>query len=397
VPAVAIGDHVLDLVAAADGGILPGAAANAVDVWAAEGMGAFLQLGPEAWSALRHGVSELLREGTEEGGEARDMGEELIRPMAAVELLLPTDIGDYTDFYSSIHHATNVGSMFRPDNPLLPNYKWVPIGYHGRASSIVPSGTPIRRPMGQVQQGEGPPEFGFTRQLDYELELGAVVGVGNPLGRPVPIEHAPDHLFGLVLLNDWSARDIQRWEYQPLGPFLAKNFASTISPWIVTLEALAPFRAPAFNRPAGDPAPLPYLDDSDDQRLGGFDLTLEVLLSTRTMREQGFAPIRVSRGSPAGLYWTVAQMLTHHASNGCNLRPGDLLGTGTISGPEPESRGCLLERTWRGTEPLRLPSGETRKFLEDGDEVTFRGWCERPGRARIGFGECRGMVGAEVA
>jgi len=287
--------------------------------------------------------------------------------------------------------------MFRPDNPLLPNYKWVPIGYHGRASSIVPSGTAIHRPMGQLQQGEAPPEFGFTRQLDYELELGAVVGVGNPLGRPIPIEQADDHLFGLVLLNDWSARDIQRWEYQPLGPFLAKNFASTISPWIVTLEALAPFRAPAFARPAGDPEPLPYLDDIDDRRQGGFDITLEVLISTRTMREQGFQPMRVSRGGFGGMYWTVAQMLAHHASNGCNLRPGDLLGSGTISGPEPESRGCLLERTWRGTEPLRLPSGETRKFLEDGDEVVFRAWCERPGYARIGFGECRGQVGAGFA
>jgi fumarylacetoacetase len=397
VPAVAIADQVVDLVAAADGGLLPGPAADAVDVWMAEGMGAFLQLGPEAWGALRQGVSELLRADTEEGGEAREMGDELVRPMAGVELLLPTDIGDYTDFYASVHHATNVGSMFRPDNPLLPNYKWVPIGYHGRASSIVPSGTPIHRPMGQLQQGEAPPEFGFTRQLDYELELGAVVGVGNPLGRPIPIEQADDHLFGLVLLNDWSARDIQRWEYQPLGPFLAKNFASTISPWIVTLEALAPFRAPAFRRPSGDPEPLPYLDDADDQRQGGFDITLEVLVSTRTMREQGFQPMRVSRGSFGGMYWTVAQLLAHHASNGCNLRPGDLLGSGTISGPEPETRGCLLERTWRGTEPLRLPSGETRKFLEDGDEVVFRAWCERPGYARIGFGECRGQVGSGVA
>ena len=392
VPAVAIGDEVLDLVAAADAGLLPGAAADAVDAWVAEGMAAFLGMGPDAWGAVRRGVSELLRADTEEGAEAREMGETLVRPARDVELILPADVGDYTDFYASLHHATNVGSMFRPDNPLLPNYKWVPIGYHGRASSLVPSGTAIRRPMGQVQQGEAPPAFGPSRQLDYELELGAVVGVGNPLGRPIPIEHAEGHLFGLVLLNDWSARDVQRWEYQPLGPFLAKNFASTISPWIVTLEALAPFRIPAFKRPAGDPEPLAYLHDPDDERSGGFGITLEVLLATRTMQEQGFAPARISIGGFGGMYWTMAQMLAHHASNGCNLRPGDLIGSGTISGPEPETRGCLLERTWRGTEPIRLPSGETRKFLEDGDEVTFRAWCERPGQARIGFGECRGTI-----
>jgi fumarylacetoacetase len=292
-----------------------------------------------------------------------------------------------------VHHATNVGAMFRPDNPLLPNYKWIPIGYHGRASSIVPSGATVVRPMGQTRPDqEKPPVFGYSKRLDYELELGAIVGVGNDLGRPIMIEHAAEHLFGMVLLNDWSARDIQGWEYQPLGPFLAKNFLSTISPWIITMDALAPFRAPRSARPAGDPAPLDYLDDADDAKHGGIDVTLEVLLSTKAMREQGHGDFRVSRGNFTEMYWTVAQMLTHHASNGCNLRPGDLLGSGTISGPAPDSRGCLLERTMGGKEKLKLPSGEERSFLEDGDEVIIRGWCERAGYARIGFGECRGMI-----
>jgi fumarylacetoacetase len=390
---IAIGDQVLSLTELADAGILPGLAAEAVDLWDAEGTGAFLATGPEAWSALRQGVSLALREGTEEGEEARGMAAELLVPMRDAELLLPVDIGDYTDFYASVHHATNVGSMFRPDNPLLPNYKWVPIGYHGRASSIVPSGVPVRRPMGQTRPDQAkPPAFGPSKRLDYELEVGAIVGVGNELGRPIPIEHAPDHLFGLVLLNDWSARDIQGWEYQPLGPFLAKNFLTTVSPWIVTMEALAPFRVPRAARPAEDPAPLDYLDDADDAKAGGVDLQLEVLLCSRTMAEQGHAPIRVSRGNFREMYWTIAQMLTHHASNGCNLRPGDLLGSGTVSGTTPDSRGCLLERTWGGKEKLKLPTGEERAFLEDGDEVILRGWCERPGAARIGFGECRGVV-----
>lgn len=393
-PGIAIGDQIVNLTEAADAGLLPGTAAEALDIWDAEGMAAFLELGPDTWSVLRQGVSELLREGTEEGNEAREMADDLLVPMRDAEIVLPTVIGDYTDFYASIHHATNVGSMFRPDNPLLPNYKYVPIGYHGRASSIVPSGTAIRRPMGQIRpDAERPPHFGSSGSLDYELEIGAVVGVGNALGRSIPIEHAEDHLFGLVLLNDWSARDIQSWEYQPLGPFLAKNFATSISPWIVTLDALAPFRAPAFPRPSGDPEPLPYLSDADDQKHGGFDVRLEVLIQSAQMREKRMAPHRVSQGNFQSMYWTVAQMLTHHASNGCNLQPGDLLGSGTISGPEKESRGCLLEMTWRGKEPISLPSGETRKFLEDGDEVVFRGWCERPGYARIGFGECSGRIG----
>ncbi len=390
---IAIGDQILSLTGAADAGILPGIAADAVDIWDAEGTSAFLQLGREAWTSLRQGASLVLQVGTEEGEEAQSMASDLLTPMADATMQLPCDIGDYTDFYASVHHATTVGAMFRPDNPLLPNYKWVPIGYHGRASSLVPSDAPVHRPMGQTRPDqEQPPVFGPTKRLDYELELGTIVGVGNDLGRSIPIEHASDHLFGVVLLNDWSARDIQGWEYQPLGPFLAKNFLTTISPWIVTMDALAPYRVPRTARPAGDPAPLDYLDDADDAKAGGIDVQLEVFLTTKAMREQGHGAFRVSRGNFKEMYWTVAQMLTHHASNGCNLRPGDLLGSGTISGPTPESRGCLLERTMGGKEKFKLPTGEERAFLEDGDEVTFRGWCERKGYARIGFGECRGRV-----
>jgi fumarylacetoacetase len=308
-------------------------------------------------------------------------------------MLLPAQIGDYTDFYASVFHATNVGSMFRPDEPLLPNYKHVPIGYHGRASSVVPSGTPVRRPVGQVKpDGASEPLMSASRRLDYELEVGAFVGPGNALGDAIAIEAAEQHLFGVCLMNDWSARDIQAWEYQPLGPFLAKSFATSISPWVITLEALEPFRAPAFPRPEGDPAPLPYLDADDTRSRGAIDLRLEVALSTLRMRELRQPAHVLSRSSLRHLYWTIGQLLTHHTSNGCNLRPGDLLGTGTVSGPTRDSRGCLLELTWRGTEPLQLPSGETRRFLEDGDEVIFRGWCERMGAARIGLGECRGLI-----
>ncbi|HTE47329.1 MAG TPA: fumarylacetoacetase, partial [Gemmatimonadaceae bacterium] len=282
---------------------------------------------------------------------------------------------------------------FRPDNPLLPNYKWMPIGYHGRASSIVLSGTDVRRPAGQTRDGaDGPPTVGPTRRLDYELEVGLFVGPGNSLGTPINIADAEAHVFGLCLVNDWSARDVQAWEYQPLGPFLAKNFATTISPWVVTMDALEPFRSPALERPAGDPAPLPYLSSIENSHSGGVAITLEVLLSSARMRDDGAQPFQVSKGSFADMYWTLAQLVAHHASNGCNLRPGDLLASGTVSGPTNESRGCLLERTWRGTEPLALPTGETRAFLDDGDEVTFRGWCERDGFRRIGFGECRGRV-----
>jgi fumarylacetoacetase len=308
---------------------------------------------------------------------------------------LPFRIGDYTDFYASIDHATNVGRLFRPDNPLLPNYKWVPIGYHGRASSIVVSGTEVQRPCGQTKAADAAePVFGPSRMLDYEVEVGFFVGEGNALGRSIPLEQAGERIFGLCLVNDWSARDIQSWEYQPLGPFLGKSFATTISPWVVTLDALAPYRVPALVRPEGDPEPLPYLRSDGDRERGGFDINLEVWLATAKMRESGEAAVRVSRGNMKDLYWTLAQMLTHHASNGCNLRPGDLLATGTVSGATADSVGSLLERTKRGAEPMALPNGESRKFLEDGDEVILRGWCEREGYARIGFGECRGVVGA---
>ena len=308
-------------------------------------------------------------------------------------MLLPADIGDYTDFYASLFHARNVGSMFRPDNPLLPNYKWVPIGYHGRASSVVPSPTAVRRPHGQIRPAEAPaPFYGPTRQLDYELELGAWIAEGNSLGTPISMEEAERHLFGVSLLNDWSARDVQAWEYQPLGPFLAKNFATTVSPWVVTMEALAPFRVPPEERGADDPAPLPYLDSEWNRQKGGVRITLDVAIQSRRMRDQAVPPARVSRSSFEGMYWTLAQMVVHHASNGCNLRPGDLIGSGTVSGPAKEERGCLLELSWRGTEPLTLPGGETRTFLEDGDEVVITGHAERPGAVRIGLGECRGTI-----
>jgi fumarylacetoacetase len=301
-------------------------------------------------------------------------------PMREAQMLLPARIGDYTDFYASIHHATNVGSMFRPDNPLLPNYKWLPIGYHGRASSIVVSGTPVKRPSGQTRDdANAPPVFGPSKRLDYELEMGVVIGRGNALGEPVPVKRALDHVFGFCLVNDWSARDIQTWEYQPLGPFLAKSFATSVSPWIVTLDALEPYRT----KPQREDPVLPYLKDDV-----AFDITVEVWLRTSKMTE----PVRLSRGNFRDMYWTVAQLVAHHTSNGCNLQPGDLLASGTISGTAKDSRGCLLELAWRGTEPVPLPTGETRKFLEDGDEVILRAYCEREGLPRIGFGECRGVI-----
>ena len=314
-------------------------------------------------------------------------------PMERTIMSMPAEIGDYTDFYASIEHATNVGSMFRPDNPLLPNYKHVPIGYHGRSSSIVVSGNMVRRPKGQTKAADaGSPTFGPSRSLDYEAEVGFFVARGNDRGKSIPIDEAEKHIFGFCLLNDWSARDIQAWEYQPLGPFLAKNFATTISPWVVTQDALAPFRVAGPPRAPGDPQPLPYLQQSDSKALGALDLQVEVLISSQKMRDAGIPPHRVSKTSFAGMYWTPAQMLTHHASGGCNMRTGDLIGSGTISGTTRDSRGSMLELTWRGAEPLTLPSGESRKFLEDGDEVIMRGYCEKPGVRRIGFGECRGTI-----
>jgi fumarylacetoacetase len=342
---------------------------------------------------LRHRLSHLLR--ADRGFvTARDDAADVLLPQADAEMQLPAAVGDYTDFYASVFHATSVGKMLRPDNPLLPNYKWVPIGYHGRASSLVVSGTPVRRPCGQTEPAAGAsaPAFGPSRSLDYELEVGAFLGPGNPLGAPVPLAGAEARIFGLVLVNDWSARDLQKWEYQPLGPFLAKSFATSVSPWVVTLEALAPFRAPAFPRPAGDPQPLGHLHHDEDRAHGGFDLKLEVLLSSRAMRERGLEPARISASNLRDLYWTLAQLVAHHASNGCNLRPGDLIASGTVSGEAEDSRGCLLERTWRGSQPITLPGGEERRFLEDGDEVILRGRCTREGFATIGFGECRGEV-----
>jgi fumarylacetoacetase len=393
---VAVGDSVLDLSACVEAGLFSGDAERAARACTAPELNGFMALGGRYWSVLRRAVSRLLTVDAGEPLEPR-AAPTLLVPVSDVELLSPAAIGDYTDFYASLHHATNVGTMMRPENPLFPNYKWVPIGYHGRASSIVPSGTPVRRPRGQTRDGSaGAPTFGASRRLDYEVEVGFFVGPGNPLGEPISVGDASRHLFGICLLNDWSARDVQAWEYQPLGPFLAKNFATTISPWIVTLDALAPFRGP-LARPAGDPEPLPYLDDEDDRRAGVIDLTLEVLLVSSRMRGQRMPPVSLSVSRLRDLYWTPAQLLAHHASGGCNLRAGDLLGSGTVSGPTRESRGCLLELTWRGAEPLVLPTGEERRFLEDGDEVIFRGWCEREGFVRIGLGECRGEVKGDDA
>jgi fumarylacetoacetase len=385
---VAIGDQILDLHSAARSGALAEAPPPVQVALLDQTLNSLMAQGRAASRGLRRAVYRLLRA---DGGE--EPRPDLLLPQSDAELRVPADIGDYTDFYASIHHATNVGSMFRPDEPLLPNYKWVPIGYHGRASSVVPSGVPIRRPQGQIRDdGAAAPVVAPTRALDYECEVGAWIGRGNELGDPVPLERAEEHLFGLGLLNDWSARDIQRWEYQPLGPFLAKNFGTTVSPWVVTLDALEPFRIPASPRPAGDPAPLPYLAAEANQQRGGFGVELTVHLSSAAMRARGLDPVRLSRSALGGMYWTVAQLITHHASNGCNLRPGDLLGTGTISGAEPENRGCLLELTWRGRDPVQLPGGETRKFLEAGDEVILRGRCQREGFRGIGFGECAGVV-----
>ncbi len=402
---VAIGDQVLDVAACA--GLLQGAerAAADGDAWkrvkeacAASSLNEIMALEPEDRQALRLALSRLLA--ADPAGRPLDgrAGPHLLVPVAEVEMLVPAEIGDYTDFYASVYHATNVGALFRPDNPLLPNYKWVPIGYHGRASSIVVSGAAVRRPSGQLRpDADGPPVFGETRRLDYELELGLFVGPGNRLGEPIPIADAERHLFGVCLVNDWSARDVQAWEYQPLGPFLAKNFATTVSPWVMTLEALAPFRAPLAQRPAGDPAPLPYLDDAGDRARGALDIVLEVSIASRAMREQGIVPMRLARSRFTDLYWSPAQLLAHHASGGCNLRPGDLLASGTVSGPAPESLGCLLELTRGGKAAIHLPTGEERTFLADGDEVIFRGWCERDGAVRIGLGECRGVVAGHGA
>jgi fumarylacetoacetase len=386
---IAIGDQILDLAAASALGHLKGLDGAVLASLDHATLNALMSLSPRQWSALRRTIFQLLKQASPAEAQAA----ELLVPLSSARMVLPAEIGDYTDFYASVFHATNVGKMFRPDNPLLPNYKWIPIAYHGRASSIVPSGTPVKRPHGQTKADTAPaPEFGPSKRLDYELEVGVFIGGGNRLGEPIPISEAERHAFGLCLVNDWSARDIQAWEYQPLGPFLAKDFLTSVSPWVITMEAVAPFRAPAFERPAGDPAPLPYLASQEDRQHGGIDLTLEVYLLTQKMRDAGMPPQRLSRGSFRDMYWTLAQMITHHASNGCNLQPGDLLASGTVSGPTKDSRGSLLELAGRGSEPVVLPSGEQRSFLQDGDEVVMRGFSEREGAARIGFGECRGRV-----
>lgn len=381
---VAIGDQILDLAALAETGLLPSEPGEACREPV---LNALMALGRETCSALRARLQELLSAET----TIRDAVSRCLVPMSRAELLDPVAIGDYTDFYASIHHATNVGRLFRPDNPLLPNYRYVPIGYHGRASSIVVSGTNIRRPSGQSKSPQADtPQFGPSKRLDYELELGFFIGTPNPLGVPVPIAEAEQHLFGFCLVNDWSARDIQAWEYQPLGPFLAKSFATTISPWIVTADAMAPFRSPGTSRGPEDPEPLSYLRAPSE--LGGFDIALEVYLETARMRASQHPAVRLSRGNFRDMYWTVAQMIAHHASNGCNLRTGDLMASGTVSGPGEDAGGCLLELTRGGSQPLRLPGGEQKTFLEDGDEVLFRARCEREGAVSIGFGECRGRV-----
>ncbi len=388
---VAIGDRVLDVAAALEAGCLEAPERVATACHGAR-LNALMALAPEARQPLRVAIGDLLDADSRLAAD-HALQDRVLRPQREVELQLPVDVGDYSDFYASLFHASNVGSMFRPDNPLLPNYKWVPIGYHGRASSVVASGAPIRRPRGQSKAPDAAaPTFGPSRQMDYELEIGAWVSGENPLGQPVPIQEAERRLFGVSLLNDWSARDLQSWEYAPLGPFLAKNFATTVSPWIVTMEALAPFRLPAAERAPGDPAPLAYLSDPVNQATGAFGITLEVAMQSARMREMGLPPARVSHTDFRRMYWTLGQLVTHHASSGCNLRPGDLIGSGTVSGPTREERGCLLELSWRGKEPLTLPSGETRTFLEDGDDVVMTGWCERPGAVRIGLGECRGRL-----
>jgi fumarylacetoacetase len=381
----AIGDFVLDLAAVA--GLLDRDASDAARMAAGETLNPLFADGNEAADALRKGVFALLTDAAAKG----DVSPALL-PAGDCRLHLPFAIGDYTDFYTGIHHATNVGKQFRPDNPLLPNYKYVPIGYHGRASSIRPSGGDVRRPQGQRKGSGDAPEFGPSQRLDYELEMGIWTSGANELGSDIKIAEAADHIAGLCLLNDWSARDLQAWEYQPLGPFLAKNFHSTVSPWVVTSAALAPFRVAQPARPEGDPAPLPYLLDPDDQAHGAYAIEMEVHLLTAKMREAGLPPERVSKGPMTAMYWTAAQLVAHHTVNGCNLQPGDLLGTGTLSSEARETFGSMLELSEGGKNPLTLANGERRSFLEDGDEVIMTAHATREGYRTIGFGECRGRI-----
>lgn len=385
---VAIGDQILDLAAVAGKGLYAGYAGEALAACSGPSLNDFMAMGPEAWSAVRLALSRSLRSGAPDSETLKSC---LIRQSTA-EFAVPAAIGDYTDFYTSIHHATNVGRQFRPDNPLLPNYEWIPVAYHGRTSSIGISGQSFRRPGGQTRApGEAQPVLEPSRRLDFELELGVFIGPGNEPGSPITIEEAETHVFGLCLLNDWSARDLQIWEYQPLGPFLSKNFATTISPWIITLEALAPYRVPCI-RPADRPQALPYLDSEKNSAAGAFDINLEALIQTQQMRNQNHPPARLSNTNFLHSYWTVAQMVTHHTVNGCNLRPGDLFGSGTQSSPGPREAGCLLELSAGGKHRIKLPGGETRTFVGDGDTILLCAYCENPDAMKIGFGEAVGTV-----
>jgi len=386
---VAIGDAILDLEAVLAAGLFEGQAKAAVEATRGGALNAFFALGRTARVALRERLLVLLGEHSEHQAALNAA----LYPASECQMHMPAKVGDYTDFYVGIQHATNVGKLFRPDNPLLPNYKYVPIGYHGRASTLRPSGTDVRRPKGQtLPAGHTEPSFGPCARLDYELELGIWIGQGNEMGQAIPIAEAEQHLAGLCLLNDWSARDIQAWEYQPLGPFLSKSFITSISPWVVTAEALEPFRRAQPARPEGDPQPLPYLLDQRDQATGAFDIELEVLLLTERMREQGLPAHRLALSNTLNMYWTVAQLIAHHSVNGCQLQPGDLFGSGTLSGATPDAFGSLLETTVGGKQPVELASGELRKFLEDGDEIILRARCQGDGVASIGFGECRGKI-----
>jgi len=385
---VAIGDQIIDLGELAKAPLFAADAAEAIRAAALPSLNTLMQLGPGAWSALRRALFAALAEGS----ALEPATKNCLVPQAGAIYSLPAQIGDYTDFYTSIYHAMAVGRMFRPENPLLPNYKWIPIGYHGRSSSIGVSGQNFPRPRGQrLTPGVASPAVGPSTRLDYELELGVFIGGGNSLGTPVPLADAEDHIFGMCLLNDWSARDIQAWEYQPLGPFLSKSFATTISPWVVTLQALAPFRVP-FARPQGDPQPLPYLDSQRNREAGAIDVRLEAYIQSAKMQDRGDPPQRLSATSFRHSYWTVSQLVAHHTINGCNLRPGDLFGTGTQSGPTPGEAGSLAELSMGGSLPLRIGRDEQRTFLEDGDSVIFRAWCEKPGAVPIGFGDLSGRV-----
>ena len=388
---VAIGDHIVDMKSLCDSGLIEaGGCGDLISALKAARLNELADAEPARLSALRALLSRLLQSGAAEQAQVANC----LVEQSAAEYRVPFDIADYTDFYTSIHHATAIGSIFRPDNPLLPNYKWIPIGYHGRASSIEVSGQVFLRPWGQLKAPDAAePVLGPCKRLDYELEMAIYIGRGNKLGQPISMEEAEGHVFGLSILNDWSARDIQGWEYQPLGPFLAKNFASTVSPWVITAEALAPFRS-EFTRPESDPQPLPYLSSDSNSAQGSMDIQLEVLLETPRQREAGEAATRLSSSNFRDSYWTVAQMVTHHTVNGCNLQPGDLLGSGTQSGPTPEEGGSLMELSNAGKTPIELPGGETRTFLEDGDGIYMRGWCERDGFRKIGFGEVYSQVEA---